>query len=427
MAGFSGGKKELVAGIVTRSCFLIIAVIAVVGREQFGVYGWVVFACACIGFLILQIFGKAKANPDDREEALRVAGEAIKAEAARLDTRRAEIEKVLMAYAEWMEFPDFEEVRDTSWNAPAKTARDAEVAALLESEADQFLQRMSDGAFQIDGQFSPKLLLLDLWDFTEKVARIYNPDAQKPLLETNLADLLKSINRASIQILLFLEEIPVLDVKEWNIRQTSDNIRKATKAAQTYRDLEKYINPLKYVWQGSKVLLATNPLTAAGWIIGSNLAIEGGKKLGKRAADAWVLSFVRQTLGIIAWETASIYDRTHRFRNPEWVYGIELAHLMSEIPLEPKSLRTALKEIGGLALSSTYDRIFLYRCVAQHVSPKPERFVDTDLLAEDTKQAIIERLNTFAKKQIANTDERKLQKWRRNLDQRLPVILNKKS
>ncbi|MEM0897319.1 MAG: hypothetical protein AAGJ79_10565 [Verrucomicrobiota bacterium] len=421
MDALTGGRIAEYTGILARTSFLLIGVIAIVGREQFGIHGWGILAFAVIGFVALQFFGGKNTSPDSRLEALQVAEDSIRAETARLDSRRADMEKVLMAYAEWMEFPDFDEVRDTSWNAPAKTARDAEVAALLETEADQFLRRMSEGAFQTDGQFSPKLLLLDLWDFTEKVARIYNPDSPKPLLETNLADLLKSINRASIQIILLLEEIPLIDIKEWNLRQVSDGVRKATKAAQTYKDLEKYINPLKYVWQGSKVLLASNPITAAGWIIGSNLAIEGGKKLGKRAADAWVLSFVRQTLGIIAWETASIYDRTHRFRNPEWVYGIEVAHLMSEFPLEPKSLRAALKEIGNLALSSTYDRIFLYRCVAQHVSPKPERFVDIDLLAEENRQAIADRLNTFAGKQVGPPEERKLRKWQKDVGKRLSV------
>lgn len=412
--------------LVAQLSLLAIGVTAFVERGILGTYAWVFAGAAAAGLVALQFLHAPNTEAQEAEEGLRVAEEAIKREAERLDARRAEIEKVLLAYGEWMEFPDFEQLRNVEWATPEKSERDAEVAALLHDEADRLLQTVSSGEYRDEnGQFQMKPLMLDLWEFVERIAKIYNPESEKPLLETRLSDLLKAVNRASIQVILLLEEVPIVDIKEWNMRQISDNVRKAAKVAKTYKDIEPYLSPVKYLWQGSKLLLASNPIIAAGWIVGSNVAIEGGKKIGRRSMDAYLLSFVRQTLGIIAWETASIYDKTNRFRNPEWVYGVELAHLMSEFPLEPHSLRAALKELGNLALRSSYDRIFLYRCVAQHVSPKPDRFTQSDLLDDETRNAIAKQLDDFIKKHAKDAKDRKVASWRKGTRKRLGIVEEK--
>ena len=132
---------------------------------------------------------------------------------------------------------------------------------------------------------------------------------------------------------------------------------------------------------------------------------------------------MRQILGIVAWETASIYDRTSRFRDPEWVYGVELAHLVSEFSLDRESLRAALNELGTISLRSSYDRIFLYRCVAQHVSPKPERFAQAELLTEETRKQIAECLHEFSHKHLTDVSEKKGASWRKGVEKRLGVSI----
>jgi hypothetical protein len=132
---------------------------------------------------------------------------------------------------------------------------------------------------------------------------------------------------------------------------------------------------------------------------------------------------VRQILGIVAWETASIYDRTNRFRDPEFVYGVELAHLVSKFPLTSDSMRGALRELGQLSLRSSYDRIFLYRCVAQHVSPKPDRFAQAELLTEETRRQIGVRLHAFFDKHVEEAREKEIAAWRKGVGKRLGVSI----
>src|SRR5690606_25194728 len=194
-----------------------------------------------------------------------------------------------------------------------------------------------------------------------------------------------------------------------------ENIRKASKVYRKYEELQPYLKPVRYLWHSSKMLITSNPLLAAGWIAGSELMWKGGMHLGKKAMDAYLLSLVRQTLGIVAWETAGIYDRTHRYRSPDWVYGVELAHLLSKFEATQEILRETFRELGKLPLRSTYDRVFLYRCIAQNASPKPSLFAQPELLPVATRFALREQLLAFYEKHIsANTasENAAVQKWR---------------
>lgn len=385
--------------------------------------GWAGFSLALTGLLVTALWRSREPDESDRDEELvEVARQAIRNEAVRLDRKRADLEKVLMSYGEWMEFPDYQKLQTIDWRDEAHHQLDERVVRLLDSESDLMLQRFSTGVYWKEGQFEGRQLLLDLVSFMESIARIYQPGAKMPLLELNLESLLKAVNRASLQIILLLEELPVLEVQQMNLRRMSDNIRKASKVYRRVEDLQPYLRPVRYLWQGSKLLLASNPLLAAGWIAGSELVWKGGKHLGKRAMDAYLLSLVRQTLGIIAWETAGIYDPTHRYRNPDWIYGVEIAHLLSKVDASREVLRETFRELGRLPLRSSYDRIFLYRCIAQNASPKPKHFAQPESLPREARQQIREQLLSFYEKNIsanADSEVEGIAKWREGLDERL--------
>jgi len=79
------------------------------------------------------------------------------------------------------------------------------------------------------------------------------------LLETNLESLLRAVNRASLQVILLLEEIPILEAKEMNLRKVADGLRKASKVVRKYEDLQPYLEPVRYHWQGSPRWLSSQP------------------------------------------------------------------------------------------------------------------------------------------------------------------------
>lgn len=413
--------------------FLAAAIFALIGGVAF--FGgiepawakWTLLASALSGtfVLLLRRSAAASAGASGPDEAIvEMARRAIRTEATRLEAKRRDLEKILMAYGEWMEFPDFRKLETTDWKDEAHLAMDGRVAELIDDEADLVLQRFASGIYWIEGRFEARRMLLDLASFTESIARIYRPDSELPLLEVDLESLLKAVNRASLQVILLLEEIPLLEVKEMNLRKVSENLRAASKVFRKYEELQPYLAPVRYLWHGGKMLLTSNPLLAAGWIASSELLWRGGKHLGKKALDAYLLSFVRQTLGIVAWETAGIYDPTHRYRNPDWVYGVELAHLLCQFDETPEILRECFRELGRLSLRSTYDRLFLYRCVAQNASPKPKHFAQAELLAPTARIEIRDRLVAFHDRHVAGSGtmpEDAARRWRSEMEGRLGI------
>lgn len=383
---------------------------------------WALFLGSIAGLLVITFARAPKRDENEEDDVVELAQRAIRNEANRLDRKRADLEKVLMGYGEWMEFPDYKLLQTIDWKDTAYVSMDERVASLLDDESDLMLQRFSTGVYWSEGSFDGRAMLLDLVSFTESIARVYQPDSDQPLLELNLEDILRALNRASIQIILLLEELPVVEFQQMNLRKASDNIRKASKVYRKYEELQPYLKPMRFLWQGSKLLLASNPLLAAGWIAGSELIWKGGKHLGKKAMDAYLLSLVRQTLGIIAWETAGMYDPSHRQRSPDWVYGVEIAHLLSKFDATQEVLRESFRELGRLPLKSTYDRIFLYRCIAQNTSPKPKHFAQPELLSSDLRSQLHDQLIEFYEKNIsANADatNEATVEWREGLRQRL--------
>lgn len=419
---FEVGKRAHVSRggrVIAGLALALLGGFAVFSSRELGAAAWGFFGVALIGLLALVFWRADERRVMHEEELIEVAQMAIKSEAQRLDQKRAELDKILMAYGEWMEFPDFKELKNTEWATTERSRQDELVTALVASESDRMLKAFSKGMYWKDRQFQTRDLMVDLFNYVEQVARIYRPESEKPLLETNLEAMLKAVNRASLQVILLLEEFPILDVKELSLRKMSDSIRKASKVYHKYEELQPFLEPVRYLWQGSKFLMYANPLLALGWIAGSELIWKGGKHIGRKALDAYLLSLMRQSLGIIAWETAAIFDRTHRYRNPDWVYAVEVADLVSRFPLTRDTLRGALKELGNIPLRSSYDRIFLYRCVAQHISPKPERFSQPDLLSPECRRQIVERLEAFFKKHEKSAGEKQIANWRKDVEKRL--------
>lgn len=412
---------QLVAGL----SFTAVAIAVYFAEVEPHWIKWVLWLATLSGLMVITFWRAGAEEKRDEDELIEVARQAIRNEANRLDNKRSNLEKVLMSYGEWMEFPDYQMLQTIDWADENHAVMDRRVAELLDAEADLMLQRFSSGVYWTDGKFDGRQLLLDLVSFTEAIARIYCPDSDRPLLELNLESLLKALNRASIQVILLLEELPILEVQQMNLRKMSDNIRKASSVYKKYEELQPYLKPVRYLWQGSKMLMTSNPLLAAGWIAGSEIIWKGGKHLGKRAMDAYLLSLVRQTMGIIAWETAGIYDPTHRYRSPDWLYGVEIAHLLSKFDATQEVLRETFRELGRLPLKSSYDRIFLYRCIAQNASPKPKHFAQPELLSREVREQLMAQLVAFYEKNIsANVDAANAEtaKWREGLKERLELV-----
>lgn len=356
---------------------------------------WTLIGVALFGVFFIFVYGR---HYDANEETETHRQRRItRVESHILKKKQKRLQSVIMAYAEQQEFPQFSKLRDLNWQSDAWQKRDREIEEMIDREVEASFKRFSKGEYWPDDHFDASIMLHHVLEFSGAIAKKCRPDSAQPMLELDLESVLKAVNRASIQVILLMEgmSIPGFDVKTMNLKKVASVLQKASAGFDLYKRAEDLLGGLGYLYQGGKFFLWSNPFMALASIVAGEALWYGAGKFLKGQLSAYSLTFIKQVLSIIAWETVGIYDSSYRYRNRDWVYGIELAHLLSKVDESADTLRDALQELGSLELRSSYDRIFLYRCVAHNVSPKPKDFVSSKLFSESDRRAIYDRLEWF--------------------------------
>lgn len=336
------------------------------------------------------------------------------------EKQRQSFEDRLMTYHEWAEFPNVEQFAEADDQSEEVSVRDREMLERVQDTAEHIIEGFQNDRYSEEGEFKPQLLLNELVEFVESIARIYQPGAKHPLLETSVETLLKSINHITLQLLFQLEQLP-LNLKDYSLSRAYDHIRKASKAYQAYRSVSPILPYVSYTWQVGRLVLGANPLIMGTWMLGSEILTRAGKKISKHYIDRYSMKLTAEAIRVVANETAQTFDKDFRYRDPEWVYGVELTELVHQFPLSRETLQVALCEIGTLPLRNSYNRIYLYRCLATGKSPNPDEFIRARTLTTEQRRQIAERLERFFRVHVHGRRKDRVEKWASAASERLSV------
>ena len=350
------------------------------------------------------------------------------------ERKRLAFEDRLLTYGEWMEFPeaisfgDTDEARsavfsDTEGGSKLHAERDREVALKVQAASEAMLAKFREDHYSQGGRFQPRLLLQDILDFIEEIALVYRPGSTQPILETSVERILKAVNRISLQLLFQLEQIP-LNLKDYQLATAYDHVRRASRLHGYYKTVSPYLPIANYTWHLGKLIAGTNPISAGTWFLGSEVLRRGGAKISKRYVDHYSLKLTAEAMRILGNEAAVLFDEDYRYREPSWIYGVELVDLVHRFPLSRETLQKALDEVGRLTLRSSYDRVFLYRCLAAHSSPRPGRFARPDLLRDSERRDIARRLEQFFEDCVHGKQPDEVDAWRSEVSARLGVAIH---
>jgi hypothetical protein len=175
-------------------------------------------------------------------EARDVAQRELRVSFERLAAREQRLNDRLLTFHEWMEFPQPAAVADDAASREelaAMAAKDRELLALLDAETELLFNKILQNRYVQDGQVQPLLMRQDAVELIVKVARLYQPGAEQPLLETSIERILRSASRISLQMLVLLDRLP-LNVKDYNLQSLYRYIRQAVKAYGVYKSTEPY-------------------------------------------------------------------------------------------------------------------------------------------------------------------------------------------
>jgi hypothetical protein len=393
-------------------------------------WDWVIYSSSFIMLLssIMIVFFREESSKSlkldyrerkiiEDERALELKQNQYQSSLSVLAQKEDDVKQKLMQYQQFAEFPD-----DNKWGTDGKnTHLDNEIAQLLQDKAEIIFEKIINKRYTEKKAFKSTLLLEDIADLIESVARIHHPDSQHPILETSIENLLQSLNRLSLQLLVLVDSFPI-NIKQYNLKTTYLYIQKSATTIGYYKKAEPF---LTFVTPILRIGLASNPIVG----IAQTVAIEAGKVVIKKGSEKYALNLLHDIIEIIGEQATTIFgEGSFRYRNLHWIYAIELAEIIFHFnPVNSETLATAMKIINGLPMQSEYDRIFIYQCLAQGKSVNPEKF-SNDFCSEDDIQELINNLTSFVEDTInKNSTEKenswlkKVTSWRNKAEQRLGI------
>lgn len=362
---------------------------------------------------------------DDFAEQQKQLQKQFEQQAVQLDAREEALAKRLLTFHEWMEFP--EPLSLAAGPAPAGNIselvrKDRQLMELLKAETQILYDNITTNKYVVEGQLMPILIRDDAAQLVLKVARLYQPSAENPLLEVSLDQIMRAASRGSLNLLIVLDELP-LAVKDYNLAALYQYVRRAVEAYRLYRKTEPYWPYVNTAWYLSRFAMGANPLALGAWWFLGSLGKQGAMAIGQQVVNRQALALLSSVVRVIGCEVAAIYGGDFRHRDANWIYGAELAELLAAFPLSREGLAAALKEVGALQFRSEYDRVFLYRCLAAHQSAQPAKYHAMDCLLSDERHAIATRLEKFLDLYLHGRSADRIAKWKLGVENRLQVKL----
>ena len=299
MAGRKRQVGQLLCGLGILISAISLMISGGVSVETGVTFGGVVLAGAGLT-LLLERISPASGDTDDPQAAIEAARAELEAEresleqlrkelegqlerrAHAIDERESQLANRLISFQEWLEYPQPDEHSDGSAAArqfagPELEIKDRRVIELLEAEAKFVFERIRDGRYRDDGQLKIDAIRDDTLDLVQRVARIYQPDCDNPLLETSVDKLLRAGSRVCLHLLVVLERLP-LDLHEENFSTLHEYMRKAVKAYDVYSAAEPYLGYASKALYAGRLAMGANPLTLGiTWALG---------ELGRRGVKA---------------------------------------------------------------------------------------------------------------------------------------------
>ena len=387
--------------------------------------------CSVIGFLATQrrsLVPDQAAQGDAEEwsakqwkEWASQQADLLKAESEAVAGRERRLAEKLARHHEVLEFPvanDFQQLEDHSGTLGEA---DRKVQELLEAEAAAVYEKIRSNAYRINGKIDATAIRSDVLDLVEKVARIYQPNSQNPLLETSFNQLARAFSRICLHCLVLLEQLP-LDVRNYTLNELFTYFQRAAKAYGTYQQVAPWMQRLGRAAYAGRFAAGANPVTLGAWWLASEVTQRGAKHIVANVVDRQAIAVLHDLVSVLGTEVANIYGPGYRQRDAAWVYGSELSELLSRFPVSRDSLKQALTEMTQLPLKCEYDRIYLYRCLA---TGKPSGFLLTDpsSLTREQRETIAVGLERFVSEVLHGVDQQALQVWASETEARLDLKL----
>ncbi len=378
-----------------------------------------------IGLLRGRRRGRHSGLPQDEAAALvEEQISALEDQERRLELRELRLARHMRIHQQTQddETIDLVEVHPSDEELAALVETDRRLMALIEAESQRAFDRVRENRYASDDGVDTGLILKDLRVFVHEVARLYRPDTDDPLLETDVELLAKSISSTALHLLVVVDGLP-LDLKSYNIATLYRLIRRAASYYGTYKAVRPYLDHGLTALQAARLALGMNPAAVgAAWLAGKVTA-QGARVVGERLLQQQALRMLHDFIRVIGFETAMVYGGSFRHRDANWVFGSELVNLELSRGEDTAGRQVAIASLCRLALRHEFDRLRLLRYLAAGKTVPTETTRPQVVMTQKERESVAARLAKHCQATAVNVTDTAFARWRQAAEQQLAVRL----
>ena len=344
---------------------------------------------------------------------------AFQQQAQRIEERNRDLLERSARFLQFAEYPMAVTQADDS--LVQLSEQDRRVNQLLEDEAERVYEKIRNNEYTVNGTVDIDRIRNDAIDLIHRVACVYSPESVNPLLETSFEQVARSASRICLHTLVLLEQLP-LEVQKYNINELHGYVRKAVQGYGAYKQIAPWLKTVTRTAYVGRFAAGANPLTLGAWWLATELGRRGAAKVVESVVDRQAVAVLHDMIAVLGVEVANVYGPGYRHRDAAWIYGTELVELISSFPVSRESLSEALKVITQLPLRNEYDRIYLYRCVADNRS-SGFGLSDPAVVSRKEREEIARNLEAFFHQYIHGATDDRRRRWQAGVESRLDLKL----
>ena len=347
----------------------------------------------------------------------------IEERAEELTRRELELVAMRMTAQELVEYP----AQGTSPDQlllqdQAKLYRlDVQVRGILEAEAERVYEKVREDGYLVDGRICLPLIRDEVLELIRRIGWVYRPDSADPLQEVSVEQSCRAAGRVCLQFLVLLEQLP-LPVESMSVGAVYRWIRRGVVAFGVYRSAAPWMKSISRGLYAGRLVSAVSPVSVGVWWLASELGRKGAQRLVQSTVDRQGVAVLQQLVSLIGMEAAAVFGPGFRQRDPAWAHGVELLHLITALEDSGERLRAGLRRVTSLPLLSEYDRVYLYRSLANRQKTElPDSA--PEMLNTEQRESIAAMLEGFVGDHCGPRDEIQVRSWRTGAEDRLGLRL----
>ena len=288
-------------------------------------------------------FEQQRAGIEDWRDSIRTE---LDQQVGRIEARERSLAEQFAVHQELFEYPNPGQKIAPASESVKLSEQDRKVLEILQDEAESAYEKIREKGYSKDGKADVIAIREDVLKLITRVARVYSPESENPLLETSFEQVARAAGRVCLHTLVVVEQLP-LDVKQYNFNNMYSYIQKAVVAYGRYQKTSPWMTYLSRGVYAGRFLAGANPLALGAWVLATEVGKRAGQKAIENFVDRQAIGLLHDLIRVIGFEVANVYGGDFRHRDANWIYGSELSELMGRFPVSRESLRDGLQQVSA--------------------------------------------------------------------------------